>query len=78
VSWIPGVTIAGYVRWNFPDGAWAGDSCGCSDDRCRDGYHHEPNEDCGCLDALLNQYVMHVNGAHQFCVLGCGGKDDAR
>lgn len=33
--WVDGpVTIAGYVRYWFPDGSWRGDSCGCPDDRC--------------------------------------------
>ena len=48
-----GASIAAYVRYWFPDGEWRGDRCGCPDDRCRDGYHHEVTEDCGCLDALL-------------------------
>jgi hypothetical protein len=35
-----------------PDGKWYGDACGCNDDRCI-GYHHDKNDDCGCLPALL-------------------------
>lgn len=57
--WMPqtdDVTIAGYVRHCFPDGRWRGDSCGCSDDRCI-GYHHDADEDCGCLPVLLGEYV---------------------
>ncbi|MBO0984911.1 hypothetical protein [Rathayibacter sp. SD072] len=34
---------------------WGGDACGCSDDRCI-GHHHDENEDCGCLPALLEQH----------------------
>lgn len=51
------VSIAGYVRRHFgPNAAWGGDSCGCSDDRCI-GYHHDESEDCGCIGALLDQWV---------------------
>lgn len=56
IQW-SGVTVADYIRrWN-PDGQWGGDRCGCPDDRCRDGYHHDPHEDCGCLAALLREIV---------------------
>jgi hypothetical protein len=48
-----GYTIAGYVRAYDPDGMWRGDACGCPDDRCKDGFHHEPWDDCGCLAAIL-------------------------
>lgn len=33
--------------------AWRGDECGCPDDRCI-GYHHDAEEDCGCLPALID------------------------
>lgn len=46
-------TIVAYVRSQFPDGVWGGDTCGCFDDRCRDGYHHETWEECGCLPVIL-------------------------
>lgn len=49
-------TIAGYTRYNFPDGKWHGDKCGCVDDRCI-GYHHDEQEECGCLPAWLGDYV---------------------
>lgn len=52
IQWA-GFTVADYIRAEFPDGEWRGDRCGCSDDRCRDGFHHEPWEDCGCLAAAL-------------------------
>jgi len=55
-----GVTIAGYVRWSWPDGVWRGDRCGCTDDRCI-GYHHDANGGCGCLPVLLGQYAAEVN-----------------
>lgn len=37
-------------------GVWSGDLCGCSDDRCI-GYHHEENESCECLRALLDDVL---------------------
>lgn len=55
-------TIAGYVRHYFPDGVWSGDACGCTDDRCKDGYHHDPHEECGCLRVLLDAYVCGLRG----------------
>lgn len=56
--WLPmeSATIAGYVRHHFPDGRWHGDTCGCRDDRCI-GYHHDADEDCGCLPVLLAEYA---------------------
>lgn len=47
-----GLTIASYTRHWWPDGKWGGDSCGCPDDRCR-GFHHDPDEDCGCLPVCI-------------------------
>lgn len=50
------LTAPGWARWcGFDDGLWYGDRCGCPDDRCMNGYHHEPSDPCGCLDALLAQ-----------------------
>jgi hypothetical protein len=50
-------TIAGYIRWNgYSDGKWGGDRCGCPDDRCI-GFHHDDENDCGCLEVLLGEYV---------------------
>src|SRR5258708_7225671 len=52
-----GVSQAAWARANFsPDGGWLGDACGCPDDRCI-GYHHYANEACGCLPALLAEYL---------------------
>lgn len=34
---------------------WRGDECGCTDDRCI-GYHHDANEECGCLPALIEEH----------------------
>lgn len=53
------ITQAEYRRHHFgPDAQrWYGDTCGCPDDRCKDGYHHEPDEDCGCLAVTLDAYA---------------------
>jgi hypothetical protein len=48
-----GWTIAEYVRVYGDEGEWHGDRCGCFDDRCMDGFHHDPWEECGCLVVLL-------------------------
>lgn len=48
-----GISQAEWARRNyFQDGVWHGDACGCPDDRCI-GYHHDVNDECGCLPALL-------------------------
>lgn len=47
-----GVTQVAWARRFWPDGKWHGDACGCPDDRCI-GYHHDRQNDCGCLPALL-------------------------
>ena len=43
-------------RWTatfFPGATrWPGDVCGCPDDRCI-GHHHDADEACGCLAALI-------------------------
>ena len=57
-----GLTVAGYTRYHFPSGKWGGDACGCADDRCKDGFHHMPDEDCGCLPVLLRQYADSLKG----------------
>lgn len=55
-----GVTQAGWARAHGQsDGRWHGDACGCPDDRCA-GYHHDADEDCGCLDVLLVEYVSRA------------------
>jgi len=33
---------------------WAGDACGCPDDRCT-GYHHDPDDECACLQSFLRE-----------------------
>lgn len=52
-----GLTIAGYKRWNGYESGWGGDVCGCPDDRCANGFHHDGVDDCGCLPVLLAQYA---------------------
>ena len=53
-----GVSQATWARANFmADGKWCGDACGSPDDRCKDGYHHFPDDECGCLRVLLEQYL---------------------
>ena len=47
-----GISQAQWARRYFQDGRWHGDACGCPDDRCI-GYHHDANDECGCLPALL-------------------------
>lgn len=47
-----GVSQADWARRYFTDAKWHGDVCGCPDDRCI-GYHHEQQDECGCLTALL-------------------------
>lgn len=50
---VAGISQAEWGRHFFQDAElWHGDECGCSDDRCI-GFHHEPNEPCGCLPALI-------------------------
>jgi len=40
-------------RW-VPETEWRGDEYGCTDDRCID-YHHDVNEKCRCLPALIDE-----------------------
>ena len=52
-----GGSVAGYIRFHMRGNKWGGDACGCSDDRCKDGFHHQPDEDCGCLPVLGDMYA---------------------
>lgn len=50
-----GISQAAWIRAHgYTDGRWGGDACGCPDDRCKDGYHHYPDGECGCLRVLLD------------------------
>lgn len=42
--------------WLTPDGLWAGDKCGCQDDRCI-GYHHDESDECGCLEPCIEAFI---------------------
>lgn len=62
-----GITIAAYIRDQKPDSGkdgrtWTGDSCGCFDDRCA-GYHHDEDEECGCLRVLLGETVERLSAS---------------
>lgn len=57
-----GIDPADWIRrdgsWSAPstsDQQWHGDECGCTDDRCI-GYHHDADEECGCLPTLIGSY----------------------
>lgn len=62
--WDPGViTIAGYIREHSADPPrWTGDACGCPDDRCKDGYHHHPDDECQCLRVMLAEFNRELTG----------------
>lgn len=47
-----GITPAEWAQRWFGDPEWAGDACGCTDDRCIT-YHHGEGQPCGCLRVLL-------------------------
>lgn len=51
-----GVSQAAWIRGHFGEAAksWRGDACGCPDDRCI-GYHHDEQDECQCLPALLER-----------------------
>jgi hypothetical protein len=49
-----GISQAAWARRHgWSSGRWGGDACGCPDDRCI-GYHHDRQDDCGCLRVLLD------------------------
>lgn len=53
-----GVKVADYVKFASGGDTWHGDRCGCPDDRCADGYHHDGGaETCNCLPAVLDQML---------------------
>lgn len=42
----------------YADGKWHGDPCGCTDTgRCMNGFHHDPEEECGCLRTMIDDAV---------------------
>lgn len=54
-----GFTVAEFARMQgYQDGKWHGDACGCTDTgRCMNGFHHYPEEDCGCLRTMIDDAV---------------------
>lgn len=52
-----GLTRAQYAQHFWDDGRWHGDTCGCPDDRCV-GYHHDADEECGCLPVLAEDVAV--------------------
>ena len=48
-----GVSQAAYFRYWGDGTRWTGDACGCPDDRCMDGFHHDPEEKCYCLHSSI-------------------------
>lgn len=51
-----GVKVADYIKFASGGETWHGDRCGCPDDRCANGYHHDGGDDqCGCLPAVLDE-----------------------
>jgi len=57
-----GVTRREYAEHYFGGGAsWAGDVCGCPDDRCA-GHHHEVSAACPCLPASIAEVLAGRTG----------------
>lgn len=53
-----GLTVSQYIRNTYGLGAiWHGDVCGCTDDRCANGYHHDGVDDCRCLPVILGEML---------------------
>lgn len=52
-----GISASRWTKIQFGGDEWFGDSCGCNDDRCR-GYHHDEDDECRCLPALLTNYYQ--------------------
>jgi len=53
-----GFTAAQWAAmWGYESGKWGGDVCGCFDDRCANGFHHMGEDDCGCLQTMLDDAV---------------------
>ncbi|TDW91111.1 hypothetical protein [Kribbella sp. VKM Ac-2566] len=49
----------GYVPPAGQTLTWTGDLCGCTDDRCANGFHHMGLTDCGCLPVLIEDYLSN-------------------
>jgi len=60
-----GVTRAEWIAYGgWSDGAWHGDRCGCTDDRCA-GFHHDEDEPCGCLPVLIDMHLAERVGVSE-------------
>ncbi|MEZ3162195.1 hypothetical protein AB1K54_16905 [Microbacterium sp. BWT-B31] len=65
-----GFTTKAWAQLNGYAGAaeWRGDECGCTDDRCI-GYHHDENEECGCLPALIEEQRRQERATARGCAV---------
>lgn len=52
-----GFTPAQWAAMHGLGDTWTGDTCGCPDPRCANGFHHDGADDCGCLQTLLEDAV---------------------
>lgn len=54
-----GLTVAEFAKMQgYQDGKWHGDACGCTDTgRCMNGFHHYPDDECGCLRVMIDDAV---------------------
>lgn len=58
-----GIPQVQWARANWArDGKWSGDVCGCPDSRCANGFHHDGEDDCGCLPTLIGIYREWMSG----------------
>ncbi|MEU4674472.1 hypothetical protein AB0F91_42575 [Amycolatopsis sp. NPDC023774] len=68
-----GISPTEWARRNFQTEQRFGDACGCFDDRCI-GHHHDVDDACGCLSALLEQegelVMSHADRPLVVCLCG--------
>lgn len=60
---------------------WHGDECDCLDDRCI-GFHHDEDEECGCLPVQIEQRAQAREGyaiwqAHRAAAVADEGRGDS-
>jgi hypothetical protein len=72
-----GFTRAEWLRMHGYDGKWTGDSCGCKDDRCANGFHHMGANDCGfgfCSPwSMSGQFHWELSGVRSLWPVPCKG-----
>lgn len=51
-----GISRIEWIDHHGTAGQWAGDRCGCPDDRCI-GRHHDTDAPCGCVEALADDIL---------------------